>query len=286
MAKAGTWLLGAKGKFAGATLQRGINGETIIRERVVPRDPKTPKQMVQRVVHQTVFLAYRLMKEVCNHTFEDLAVGMPNMAYFLKTNIKALRQQVATAEANGTPREAIMSFTPKGTTTWSPNAYLIAQGVLPAVPVSLEGGDASTALMTGLEANTYQAVIDAYGLQRGDCLTFVALHGDKAEVTACYTARLVLDPRLEGGGQAPLTVALVTDDGHVNMPSALNSGSFDVLAFRDGALCFSFDPELMSAAAVIVSRQSGAAWLHSTTRLTTSGSRMPEGCCSLAECLK
>ena len=50
MAKTGFWLKGATGKLAGAALQKGANGETIMREIVTPKNPQTEAQMIQRIV--------------------------------------------------------------------------------------------------------------------------------------------------------------------------------------------------------------------------------------------
>ena len=54
MAKAGFWLRGATGKLAGSALQKGANGETIIREIVEPTNPQTESQQIQRIVMTTV----------------------------------------------------------------------------------------------------------------------------------------------------------------------------------------------------------------------------------------
>lgn len=50
MAKTGFWLHGATGKLAGATMSKGANGETIMREVVTPKNPKTEGQSIQRII--------------------------------------------------------------------------------------------------------------------------------------------------------------------------------------------------------------------------------------------
>ena len=48
MAKAGFWLRGAQGKYAGAVLQNAAGGGTIMRENVTPSNPQTTSQVSQR----------------------------------------------------------------------------------------------------------------------------------------------------------------------------------------------------------------------------------------------
>ena len=91
MAKAGFWLKGARGKLAGASLQKGADGETVMREIVTPKNPKTTAQLIQRTLMATVQKAYGQMKEITDHSFEGIAAGQATMARFLKVNANALR---------------------------------------------------------------------------------------------------------------------------------------------------------------------------------------------------
>ena len=56
MAKTGFWLRGSNGKLAGATIYQQ-NGETVMREVVSPTNPKTEKQIIQRIIMHTVMQA-------------------------------------------------------------------------------------------------------------------------------------------------------------------------------------------------------------------------------------
>ena len=62
--KTGFWLKGGKGKLAGATVYQQ-NGETMMREVVSPTNPKTEKQIIQRIIMHTVMQSYSKMKEIC-----------------------------------------------------------------------------------------------------------------------------------------------------------------------------------------------------------------------------
>lgn len=95
MAKAGFWLRGAKGKLAGASMGKGANGQTIMREIVTPRNPKTNAQMIQRAIMATVMRAYSAGSEIFDHSFQGYAKGSMNQHRFVKLNANRLRSIVA-----------------------------------------------------------------------------------------------------------------------------------------------------------------------------------------------
>ena len=72
MAKIGFWLKGATGKLAGAALQRGANGETIMREIVTPKNPQAEAQMIQRILMNTASQAYSKMKDICGRFLKNI----------------------------------------------------------------------------------------------------------------------------------------------------------------------------------------------------------------------
>lgn len=100
MAKVGFWLRGSKGKLAGASMCKGPNGSTIIREIVIPKNPRTNKQFIQRAIMATVMQAYSSGKAIFDHSFEGLGVGAMNQREFQSVNARILRNLVA-AEING-----------------------------------------------------------------------------------------------------------------------------------------------------------------------------------------
>lgn len=299
MAKSSYWLFGARGKMAGVILQGTGDGGYMMREQVKPRDPQTEQQLVQRALLATVLLAYKQLKAVCALAFEGLTTGRETMSVFMKLNLNLLRQKaradleagVAVGKTGGTTTAwdtgtggataAQGAYTPRGTRWLVGNEYVVSLGTLPRVRVTLPGDAPWTAAMSGVEGNSYQAVLDAYGLCRGDRLTFVAIGGETVERQGAAVATVVLDPRYADGSQAPLTVPFTRDDGRVNLPSPLNDdrrlrlhaaadgvrfwfvtygtdGGDDVTALR------------MTAGGVVVSRYSGRRWLHSMCQLVTS----------------
>ena len=95
MAKVNLWLRGARGKFAGSSLSKGANGETIAREVVTPTNPNTDKQLYQRMIMATVMAAYGAGKEIFDHSFQGKSKGSACQQYFMERNLMSLRSDIA-----------------------------------------------------------------------------------------------------------------------------------------------------------------------------------------------
>ena len=265
--KTGFWLRGGNGKLAGATVYKDKStGETIMREVVTPSNPKTEKQTIQRIIMHTAAYAYHVMKEICDHSFEGMKVGRDTMGYFIAQNVQLLREKV---QASGLDFDNCMSFLPLGKKVWTGNNYQVSMGSLPRI-YALANGGSGYAKIAAIETNTYQGVIDALGLKRGDQLTFMVIESNSTNEEDVYPefsfSRVILDPLNADGSQAALSSAFV-DDGAINLPSFRNEGSFD-FAF-DTCLKFrSATGKKVLAVAVIASRQaSDDKWLRSTAYL-------------------
>lgn len=270
MAKVGSlYLKGAKGKLAGATLYQS-NGETVIREVVSPSNPKTEKQIIQRVIMHTVGQAYSLMSEICDHSFEGKKKGQECMSYFMQQNIAFARQQIATMQQAGTLFLNMYNFLPLGVKGFTPNQYQVAMGSLPMVTPVIRDEESDAGYIQGVGANTYAAVISALGLQRGDQLTFLVIDrpqpGNIQSVRFSF-ARVILDPTNADYSQAPLSSAFVGENGKINLPSVRNEGNFSFEVNANGLKFVSRTAAAVVACAVIVSRQNGDKWMRSTSYL-------------------
>ena len=276
MAKVGSlYLKGAKGKLAGATLYQA-NGETMIRDIVTPKNPKTGAQTAQRVIMNTVIKNYSAMKEIVNHSFEGRTMGQQNMARFVQLNSRKLRDLAARM-----PLANVYNFIPVGSTTFIPCESWVAEGTLPNVNAAV---DATAKKGTvGLAANTYQGVIDNYNLQRGDQLTFLTVEKVNGEYKFFY-ARVILDPHDAKGDVAALSSAFISN-GVIGTPSDRNEGSFSSLAFADNAISFAIGGGSVVAAAVIVSRKVGSYWFRSNAKLAVSVTALGSDAMSLADAL-
>ena len=305
MAKILNLLQGARGRLGGGVLQGDGRGGTMVRERVVPRDPRSEGQLRQRILMATVLPVFCALKALLALTFEGLDGVRPAMARYMTLNLNLLRQQWRAEgdEAGGSGVDDMVGVAdgsvaggesaegtavcgcPIGSRWTVPNAYIIAEGSLPRVAVTLPEGRPALALVGGLAGNSYQAVLDAYGLRRGDVLAFVGMTGNTAERTACHVVRVVLDPRLQDGSQAPLTVPFVGDDGSIGSPSTANEGRLGALTYEAGSVAFGFGGGVLTAAGIVAMRRNGASWLVSPCQLTVSRTRQGRGFWSGRQCL-
>lgn len=112
MAKTGFWLQGAKGKFAGAALQKTAYGSTMMREIVKPKNPQTQRQMYQRAILATVIRMYAAGNAIFDHSFEGVQAGAKSQSKFVSLNTKALRESIKEGDT----------------------AYVCAPGIMAAVP--------------------------------------------------------------------------------------------------------------------------------------------------------
>lgn len=299
----GNMLLGfARGKVGDLVFSRS-NGQQVVRAKATHiKNPQTRAQMIQRILMATVSQAYSKMQPIVDHSFEGVQPGQKTMSMFTTKNIKALRARVAAAVAAGTNLNTVFAFTPVGASTYAPNAFIIAEGSLPSIQAEIteEGGEyyvGSFPVRTANEQITYQDLLNVYGLQRGDQLTFVEVESTMGEGSGStfHYARVILDPRNEDGSEAALTEQFITS-GAINKPSPRNEGSFSSLWQHTDAevaanksinfVLGGFNTTL--GCAIIVSRKnSDGSWLRSKTQLAINDTALLSTAdyYSIGECL-
>ena len=262
-------LLGhARGKVGSLVFSRQ-NGQQIVRAKAdTVKNPRSQAQMIQRIILNTVAQAYSAMKMICNHSFEGVPVGEKSQAYFMKRNLDKVREMVATRINAGDPLYEIVAFTELGANYFAPNDYEISRGTLPVITV--KPVEEAAFMGFDLPENSYQSIIDHYGLQRGDQLTFVVVDGRTVEDQRFNYARVILDPRDSQGNELPLSTAFIAD-GKINKPSPRNEGEMKTLTFADGTVNFQFFGEFLSDAAIIVSRKDeNGIWQRSNATLVAN----------------
>lgn len=287
----GNLLLGqARGKVGDVVFYR-MSGEQVTRARNrSPRNPRTPVQLAQRVILNTVSKAYSLFQELADHAFEGLTQGAENQRQFIKDNNDMLRMRCAAMFAD--PEDwryyasQIFNFNQKPYTFPVLNEYYISRGTIPSLVYECFQPLPSLSLIgTFADVNlTYQQVCDGLGLQPGDQLTFVvATHDGRlgydigTQLNGMRFARVILEP-----SNGDMSAAFLSG-GAVNLPNPKNEGNV-VLAISSHTwadetthygLDFSFadvsttdtDQLTYGGAAAIASRWSGSKWLRSTQQL-------------------
>ena len=284
MAKTGFWLRGAQGKLAGATVYKS-GSDTVMREIVTPANPRTDKQLLQRIIMNTVMAAYSFMKDIADHSFEGVKAGRDTMAYFMKQNIQFARDKIRVMQEGGTDFISIFNFTPLGSRLLMPNQYQVSMGSLPQVTTaySEESGDFHVPALN-MVGMTYAQIINKLGLMRGDQLTFIGISGQPEDPTTYqfHYSRVILDPTGDNAEQLPLDTPFLDANGRINKPSFRNEGEFKFTEDAINGLNFHlFGGFISIGACVVVSRQVNDTWLRSTTYLTYDNSEIT----SLGECL-
>lgn len=276
-------LLGhARGKVGDLVFSR-TNGQQVVRARAaVVKNPQTEKQMIQRILLNTVAQAYSRFSAITDHSFEGIPQGQKSMSYFMSKNLDLLRLLIATELAAGGDFGNVYAFAPINSNEYAANGFLIAKGSLPEIPVDFVLSTKATADFGGA---TYGDIIQYLGLQRGDQLTFVTTQGLTGERTTFHYARVILDPTTADGQSASLDTPFIVD-GAINLPSPRNEGEFNVLALSDGTIEFNFAGTPVSGAAIIVSRQkTDGTWLRSNATLAVNVAAIGGWQKSLQDCL-
>ena len=95
------------------------------------RNPRTNKQMAQRIILATVAQAAKYLSPIVDHSFEGIAIGQISKERFRKLNMNRLRKIAANdfaTEATGLTARAFT--TTKNTEALIPNSYAISRGSL------------------------------------------------------------------------------------------------------------------------------------------------------------
>lgn len=260
----GNMLLGhARGKVGSLVFSRS-NGQQIVRARAEQvKNPQTDAQMIQRILLNTIAQAYSKMSAIVDHSFEGIPAGQKSMSFFMKRNLDALRNKLAEV---GDLDASEPNVSPINSNILAINDYEIAKGSLPeCTPREVSG----TGVFTGITTNTYKAVIDKYGLQRGDQLTFIVIDENARGIASFKYARVILDPRNENGTEAALTSAFITA-GAINLPNPKNETNGVLFALESNEFIFN-SADLCLGGAMIASRQKeDGTWLRSNSTLVAS----------------
>ena len=282
MAKVGFWLQGATGKLANSKLQSSPYGTIIGNNMNKPKNPKTVNQTLQRVLVNTVSQGYAGLRDICYHSFEGITEGAKSRNKFQSENLSYFRTKAA--EVGEEQLGNYVNFVPVGQKGIRPAAFIVADGKLPRVAMTINGSFQAVLAMT---ANTYADIISKYDLQRGDQLTFVAIV-ENTEFAGSYEAkyaRIILDPRNSDGTEAALSSAFI-DGSHINLPNSKNAGNFGLLTYSNG-MVFNFKAdEKVCAVACIVSREVNKEWKRSFAQMVVSEASIAETGISLARAIR
>ena len=281
MAK-GNMLLGlSRGSVGDLTFYRR-NSQQVTRARArVVKNPKTLQQQMQRAIMRTSVEAYKILKEVCDHSWEGVAYGANSYAEFQRQNMAMLRRFAQTDGGNA------YSYLPAGFNGLTAMPWVLSKGSIVWAGIddafSASEGDYIYFNPTFPEASTidsltYKQVADAFRLQQGDQITLISALKrsdiDESNANEINVSRLILSPGL---GEFAET-ALFDAQGRINDPNPLNEGmdyyKF-ALATRRLFARNAADPDVdtIGVAVIISRRASDGSWLRSPAIFVSNDSQ-------------
>lgn len=265
MSKGNMFLGYARGKVGSVVFSRA-DGKQITRAKADKvSNPKTRSQVLQRTIINTVSQAYSVLSAICDHSFQGKKRGQQNMSEFMKKNADLLRSIVAT---QGTTAK---SFCAIGKSGYYHNPYVVASGTLPAVAYTVAASGMTVTLGLGSGGTlTYESVIGALNLQRGDQLTFLLIDGNSGvDASGFKYCRIILDPRETDGSPAALSSTFLTKPN----PRNENVAAFDISLDSGNMLVDLEDTSAtVLSGAVIVSRKDGNGWKRSAAKMALASS--------------
>lgn len=275
----------ARGKVGDVVFTRA-NGEQVTRVRNrEPKNPKTPRQGVQRATLKTVSQAYSVLAPICDHSFEGLQLGTPNQSRFAQLNIDFLRTRILES-VNLSDDAAILAsdlpnFSPALISSAVINEYYVSEGSLPQMTVDVVNHIPRLSCPGLTDSPSYAQLVEALGAEEGDQLTFIYVWGDDASgvakaglITGVEFARVILQP-----ASGPMSTNFIGVDGKPQAPNPANSGRviFDYPEVEGQYLTYApatgastgteGGDKVLLGTAVILSRRFGGQWRRSTQQL-------------------
>lgn len=291
MAKGNLFLGFGRGAVGDVVVYRA-NGEQVTRARNRhPKNPQSALQLLQRVVLKTSSMAYGLMQEITNHSFQGFAEGTECQSRFNQLNIQRFREQLAD-EINSGDADIILTspaanFSYNGASLVEMNPYKVSEGSLTPIPVQWGAALTAPAFVIqrdlGSATPTYNDVLGALGIVSGDQLTFLGLSCDDTvdggQFNGFDFARVIMEP-----ASGDLTLPFLAGSG-INDPNDKNRGSFNFsVEAVSGAYYLAFTPadysnasgvaNAMAAGTVILSRNNGSVWQRSSQSLVIRPDRV------------
>lgn len=254
----GSIILGdVSGKLGDIVLYRTA-GAQVARLRIRhPRNPRSTRQMVQRIFQATCLRAYSMLKDICDHSFEGKQGKKQNYGEFVRIN-RTKMNELLNDYAEGW--QNLKGFNLKGQLRMLYFPYIIANGSLPKV--NYTGVNGYIALRDFRTTNynfTYQNLVDALNIKKGDELTVLQLNynDETGVINYIKKARIIMEP--SNGNMTEQFADATTKE--INMPNALNEGSPQIVPSANGMqVRLGF---LNECGAVILSRFENGMWKRS-----------------------
>ena len=243
-------------------------------------------QTLQRILMKVVSMAYVMLRVICGHSFEGVSSGSKSMNKFKKVNLRYLRERAATLQKTGQSLNQFYQFVPLQGEKWSPFAAIISMGHLPEVSVGIDAEGGHKAYVNA-PSRSYADFVSAWGLQRGDQVTFVTVQkrSGKYEVE---TARIVLNPRNADGSGAPMSTEIVNSEGEFPCSNWKNDLNFSTFEFDTDHYNFVLGRggDVIAAGIIVSRKDKSGDWFRSNCQLVLNEAGLGSDLCSLTKAIE
>lgn len=190
MATGNLFLGTARRKLGDVVLYR-TGGKQRSRVRVIPKNPKSAKQAIQRMVLATAAKMASAFEPIVNHSFQGVPVGAKSVQLFRQKAMNALRSAAAYAIDQTIEDSPAADFAIKGSPIIGALEGLqVSRGALSMQPFTASTNALDIALTDALSATAittqeaYAAELAKFGLTPGDQLTYIVLSQNNSEIVA------------------------------------------------------------------------------------------------------
>lgn len=153
MAKGNPFLGTVSGSFGDLTLKNYRGKQVLTRKSTKPHNPRTSKQIYQRMFFATVGKARAALKNIIDHSFEQVPHGVDSLNYFQKRNVALFRENAVYDYGLQTWVSIGMNFVGPKSAVFAANPYQISEGSLPSISEILPFPDNTTEVLALKEPN-------------------------------------------------------------------------------------------------------------------------------------
>lgn len=212
-------------------------------------NPQTSAQMRGRAIMSTVMQAVSALAQVIDHSFDNVAVGQPNVSEFIRRNYALVKADVAAHPASGNAF-GIVKYGEKGAKR---GAYVISDGNAYLPTAFINAADKATLTVSG-DSLTVAAIKSALGLGDTEYFTLVGLTASgSAEIARFRIADALTDE------------TVITAD-NLNELFAIESNIVPAVAVVGSTITFAL-PNGQANSAIIISKLKNGAFIHNSAEL-------------------
>ena len=169
---------------------------------------------------------------------------------------------------------------------WTILAGIISMGHLPKALVGINA-EACHKAYVNAPGRTYADFVNAWGLQRGDQVTFVTVQKRQGKYEVGY-ARIVLNPRNADGSGAPMTTEIVNSAGEFPCSNWKNHLNFSTFEFDTDHFNFLLGRggDVVAAGIIVSRRDRSGGWFRSNCQLVLNEAALGSDLRSLAQAVE